>query len=327
MDDAPWVNGIQQNVECLMATSNGTQSTFGRPTHDAMNGELKLIWGPLQLNTQDAVDMVMDTPIINDGSDGKLVQIFINIEEPSKPKPMLHGMSSTTDPDTFMAAHHITLNGERTSDQSRALQNKIYQIQMKNYEKGLGKLTYEERLAHFENTLGKRTADKHRADSKLGYENSLALLTPEQRRANLEKGLAQTKFYCAPPTITENGMHDLAINDVIVQANWGTGTVISVCKPCPSDNIARGRVKFDNEQFGFKQVTINSLSCNGQQCQFVKEYRLTTSWPKTEEDASAREFDWGKCSKCGAMGSCNDPQNPNKKHQHSNCGGFFRHQT
>ena len=125
LDKAPWVNDVQQNVECLMATSNGTQSTFGRPTHDAMNGKLKLIWGPLQLNTQDAVDMVIDTPSINDGSDGKLVLIFINIEELSKAKPILHGMSNTTDPDTFMAAHHITLNGKRTSDQSRALQKKI----------------------------------------------------------------------------------------------------------------------------------------------------------------------------------------------------------
>ena len=52
------------------------------------------------------------------------------------------------------------------------------------YEKGLGLLTYEDRLAHYEKTLG--------------------ALTDKERRA---KGLALTKYYCPPPTITMDGMH------------------------------------------------------------------------------------------------------------------------
>ena len=126
LDDAPMVYGVRQNVECLMGTSNATQSAFETPIHDAMNGEIKLTTGVLGLHTQDGVDMVMNSPIINDGSNGKLVQLFISIKEPSEQKPMLHTMSSTTDPSKFMAAHNITLNGVRTSRQSTALQKKIY---------------------------------------------------------------------------------------------------------------------------------------------------------------------------------------------------------
>ena len=163
-----------------------------------MNGELKLVWGPLQLNTQDAVDMVMNTPIINNGSDGKLVLVFINIEEASKTKPMLHIMSNTTDPSKFMAVHHITLNGKRTSDQSRALQKRIHRMQMKNYKKGLGKLTSEENRANgllgYENGLALLTPEQHRVNVMLGYENSLALFTPKQRRAIWEKSLALRFF-------------------------------------------------------------------------------------------------------------------------------------
>jgi len=155
-----------------------------------MNGELKLVWGPLQLNRQDAVDMVMNTPIINNGSDGKLVLIFINIEERSKPKLMLHVMSNTTDPSKFMTVHHITLNGDRTSDQSRALQKKIYRMQMKNYKKGLALLANISAEEAYANGFTKRTADQHRVDSQRGYNNGLALLIPEQRSANGKTGYA-----------------------------------------------------------------------------------------------------------------------------------------
>jgi len=84
---------------------------------------------------------------------------------------------------------------------------------MKNYEKGLGKLTPEER----------------RANGLLGYANGLALLTYEQRLAHFEKALGLTKFYCPPPTITnDDEIHDLEKDDVVYEANFGTGTVISV---------------------------------------------------------------------------------------------------
>lgn len=39
-----------------------------------MNGEIKLITGPLGLNTQeqDGVDKILNTPIINDGSNNQI---------------------------------------------------------------------------------------------------------------------------------------------------------------------------------------------------------------------------------------------------------------
>ena len=67
--------------------------------------------------------------------------------------------------------------------------------------------------------------------------------------------------------------------------------------------------------------------CNGM-C--IEHYRQSsqTKWPKTEVEASARRFDWGKCSKCSMMGSCNDPENPGKPHEHNGkCRGTFRRQT
>ena len=145
---------------------------------------------------------------------------------------------------------------------------------------------------------------------------------------NYEKGLALTKFYCPPPTITKSGMHDLAIDDIVVQANYGTGTVRSVLDPTHT-NGGSVNVRFDDAQVGIRTVTINSLSCDGQRCQFVKEYRrwTKTRWPKTEVETSARRFDWGKCSKCGKMGSCNDPNDPGKRHTHSQCNGIFRLET
>ena len=133
LERAPVINGVRQNVEYLIAASNGTHSAFGTPIRDNMNGEIKLTSGAIQLNTQEAVDMVMNTPIINDGSDGKLVLIFISIEEPSKLQPIIHAMSDPSDPTTFMAVHHITLNGVRTTEQSSALQEMIYQMQMNNW--------------------------------------------------------------------------------------------------------------------------------------------------------------------------------------------------
>ena len=85
-----------------------------------MNGEIKLITGPLGLNTQeqDGVDKILNTPIINDGSNGKLAVLITSIEERSKLNPMLHNRSSRNDKEEFMAAKHITLNGKNTSNQS-----------------------------------------------------------------------------------------------------------------------------------------------------------------------------------------------------------------
>ena len=110
-----------------------------------MNGEIKLTTGVLELNTQDGVDMVLNTPIINNGSNGQLVLLIINIKAPSKLKHMLHRTSNRKDKKKFMAAHHITLNGNRTSDQSMTLVNMIYRMQMANYENELGLLTNEQR--------------------------------------------------------------------------------------------------------------------------------------------------------------------------------------
>ena len=134
VDRAPLVHGEQQNVECLIGVSNGCQSAFGAPTKDAMNGEIKLTTGVLGLNTQDGVDMILNTPMINDGSNGKLVLLLISIEEPSKHKPMLHAMSNRMDESTFMGAKNVTLAGNRTSDQSRALEKMIHRMQLVSYK-------------------------------------------------------------------------------------------------------------------------------------------------------------------------------------------------
>ena len=42
-----------------------------------MNGEIKLITGPLGLNTQeqDGVDKILNTPIINDGSNNNQIEL------------------------------------------------------------------------------------------------------------------------------------------------------------------------------------------------------------------------------------------------------------
>ena len=145
------------------------------------------------------------------------------------------------------------------------------------YEKGLALLTEEERWANYEKGLALLTYEQHRANGSLGYKKSLGLLTKEQRRANYVKSLgsltveerqALNKRYCPPPTITKDGMHDLALDDVVVQANYGTGIVMSVQKPC-KNYLARAMVEFKDKQVGSKRVTINSLSCKGQQCQFA----------------------------------------------------------
>ena len=212
LDTAPFVNGDRHLVECLIAAANGYQLTFGAPTIRAMNGEIKLVNGDLGLYTQDGVDKVLNTPIINDGSNGKLVVLLTNIEEQSKLNPMLHGRSSRTDKEKFMAAKHVTLNGKNTSNQSTGLENMIHRIQMPIYDKGLGKwrkglalLTYEERIAKY------------------------PWMAHEQRLAHFEKALGLTKFYCPPPTITnDDEIHDLEKDDVVYEANFGTGTVISV---------------------------------------------------------------------------------------------------
>ena len=67
--------------------------------------------------------------------------------------------SNRWDKKKFMAAKHITLNGKNTSDQSIGLENMIHRMQMPFYDKGLGKLTPEQRSAN-----GKLGA-------LLGYEN------------------------------------------------------------------------------------------------------------------------------------------------------------
>ena len=126
LERAPVINGVRQNVECLIAASNGTHCAFGTPIRHNMNGEIKLTSGALQLNTQEAVDMVMNTPIINNGSDGKLVLIFTSIEVRTKVKPIMHPMSDPSDPTNFMAVHHFTLNAVRMTGQSSALQEMIY---------------------------------------------------------------------------------------------------------------------------------------------------------------------------------------------------------
>ena len=65
------------------------------------------------------------------------------------------------------------------------------------------------------------------------------------------------------------------MHDVVVQANYGTGTVKSVMKPGKKNvatgkkNAARANVEFKDKQVGLKYVNINSLSCNGQRCQFA----------------------------------------------------------
>ena len=73
LNEAPFVNGDRHNVECLITAANGYQLTFGATIRRAMNGEIKLVNGHLGLYTQDGVDKVLNTPIINDGSNGKLV--------------------------------------------------------------------------------------------------------------------------------------------------------------------------------------------------------------------------------------------------------------
>ena len=242
LDRAPWVNGDPHNVECLIATCNGYQLAFGAPIRDAMNGEIKLTTGVLGLNTQDGVDMVLDTPIINDGSNGQLVLLIINIEAPSKLKPMLHRMSNRKDKKKFMAAHHITLNSNRTSDQSMALKNMIHRKQMEVYNKGLGLLTYEQRLAN--------------------YKNCLALLPYEQCLANSKTG---GKACIIDHLITKVEMHDLAMGDTVVHGNYdGTGIVKTVRAPTSNDG-GKGKtsVQFHDEQVGIKDVYITSLCCNG----------------------------------------------------------------
>ena len=136
VDRAPLVHGVQQNVECLMAAYNRCHLAFGAPIRDNMNGEIKLIQGVLGLNTQDGIDKILNTPIINDGSNGKLVLLIITIEEPSTIKPVLHATSNRKKKSTFMAAKNKTLAGNRTSDQSRELGNEIYRMQISNYNIG-----------------------------------------------------------------------------------------------------------------------------------------------------------------------------------------------
>ena len=52
------VNGEPHNVECLIAASNGCQLSFGAPTKDAMNGEIKLTQG-VNVNVNVNVNEIM----------------------------------------------------------------------------------------------------------------------------------------------------------------------------------------------------------------------------------------------------------------------------
>jgi hypothetical protein len=282
VDRAPLVHGVQQNVECLMAAYNRCHLAFGAPTRDAMNGEIKLIQGVLGLNTQDGVDKILNTPIINDGSNGKLILLLINIEEPSKLKPIIHFSSKRMDKSTFMAAKHKTLAGNRTSDQSRALEKMICRMQrangLKGYQNGLALLTVKERrengLLGYKKSLALIPKKQQRANGLLGYKKSLALIPNKQQRANRSLGYMNglgslpKERRCPPPTITKDGMHDLVLDDVVVQANFGTGIVISVQKPVKNLG-AKAVVIFEDKQIGSQCVTINSLSCKGQRCQFA----------------------------------------------------------
>ena len=108
---------------------------------------------------------------------------------------MLHVMSNTTDPSKFMTVHHITLNGDRTSDQSRALQKKIYRMQMKNYKKGLALLANISAEEAYANGFTKRTADKHRAGT-ISFEIRLPVdqrkLGIYEKRTSLRTGNSST---------------------------------------------------------------------------------------------------------------------------------------
>ena len=57
------VNGEPHNVECLIAASNGCQLSFGAPTKDAMNGEIKLTQG---VNVNVNVNEIMGDEIMGD---------------------------------------------------------------------------------------------------------------------------------------------------------------------------------------------------------------------------------------------------------------------
>ena len=267
---------MRQNVECLIAASNGNHSAFGTPITHRMNGEIKLASGAMQFNTQEAVDMVMNTPIINNGSDGKLVLVFTSIEVQTKVQPIIHPMSDPSDPTNFMAVHHFTLNGVRTTKQSSALQKMIYQIQMKNYENTLGLLTYEERLAHYENTLGLLTYEEWLAH----YENTLGLLTYEERLAHTSLG---GKGGHANGWDQFTIVHGIANEDIVFHRDHGKGIVKTVGKPAQNGNdLGRAQVVFEKSPRNLQQVGISALSCDGKPCQFVKEYKL--DWKKWRTD-------------------------------------------
>ena len=261
LERAPVINGVRQNVECLIAASNGNHSAFGTPITHRMNGEIKLASGAMQFNTQEAVDMVMNTPIINNGSDGKLVLVFTSIEVQTKVQPIIHPMSDPSDPTNFMAVHHFTLNGVRTTKQSSALQKMIYQIQMKNYEKGLALLTYEERLAHYENTLGLLTYEERLAHMSLGGKGGHA------------NGWDQFTI-----------VHGIANEDIVFHRDHGKGIVKTVGKPAQNGNdLGRAQVVFEKSPRNLQQVGISALKCDGKPCQFVKEYKLDKKKWRTDK--------------------------------------------
>ena len=178
-------------------------------------------------------------------------------------------------------------------------------------------------MANYKKGLGLPTSEQRRANGFLGYANSFALLTYEQCLAIWKKG---GKKCSIDHLITKEGMHSLAMGNTVVHGNYnGTGIVTAVRAPTSnSQNNGRSSVEFHDKQVGIKDVHITSLSCNGQRCQFVKEYgRTRIHWPKKEEDAIAQGYNWGKCTRCDMMGSCNHPDDNKKRHRHNFDGGQY----
>ena len=288
LDTAPFVNGDRHLVECLIAAANGYQLTFGAPNKRAMNGEITLVNGHLRLNTQDGVDKVLNTPIINDGSNGKLAVLITSIEERSKLNPMLHNRSSRNDKEEFMAAKHITLNGKNTSNQSMGLENMIHRMQMPLYDKGLASRTTKKHSADsskggkkaYPKTLGRFTHEQYSANGKLGgtkaYPKTLGRFTHKQKSANGKKGGTKVgdKRSCfdqlnIPPT---DELHDIASGDTVHHGKHGKGTVKTVQKPGKKGG-GRAMVRFENKPGKLTDAGIGSLVCNKKRCRFEKEYK------------------------------------------------------
>ena len=301
LERAPVINGVRQNVECLIAASNGNHSAFGTPITHRMNGEIKLASGAMQFNTQEAVDMVMNTPIINNGSDGKLVLVFTSIEVQTKVQPIIHPMSDPSDPTNFMAVHHFTLNGVRTTKQSSALQKMIYQIQRKNSlffsahsslggkggkAKGWHQFTIVHGIANedivFHRDHGKgivksiqKPAQKwgDLGKASVVFENSprnlqqvyISALSCDEKPCQFVKEYKLDKKKWRTDKLTNTPYHTITKGDTVYHKKHGSGTVKSIQKPI---EMCEGRaiVLFVNSPGKSKRVQINALTCEGIRC-------------------------------------------------------------